>query len=204
MAAISTAAQDLAGPVSDVPDLAPRVEAIGAVEKLLHLIGEDPTRDGLRDTPKRVVKALLEMTSGYREDPAKILSTTFAEKHDAMVLLKGIRFQSLCEHHLLPFVGVAHVGYVPHERVVGLSKLARLVSCYAKRLQVQERLTDQIAGAIMEHLKPLGAGVVVSSSHSCMAYRGANQPDAEMITSSMLGVLRDKPEARAEFLRLIG
>jgi GTP cyclohydrolase I len=124
--------------------------------------------------------------------------------HDEMVVLRGVRFQSLCEHHLLPFVGVAHVGYVPVARVVGLSKLARLVACFARRLQIQERMTDQIAQAIMEHLKPKGAAVVIEATHSCMAFRGAAQSDARMVTSSMLGVMREKPEARAEFLRLVG
>lgn len=170
---------------------------------LLDAIGEDRNREGLVDTPARVLKALLEMTSGYTDKPEEILATTFeADGYDEMVVLRGIRFTSLCEHHMLPFSGVAHVGYLPKSRVVGLSKLARLVECYAKRLQLQERMTRQIAEALLGHLEPLGAGVVVSAHHSCMGCRGVRQPDAAMVTSAMLGVLRDEPAARAEFMML--
>jgi GTP cyclohydrolase I len=173
-----------------------------AVRQLLRAVGEDPAREGLRDTPGRVLRALREMTSGYGQEPGQILERVFAEQHDEMIVLRGIRFQSLCEHHLLPFVGTAHVGYVPQVAIVGLSKLARLVECFARRLQVQERLTDQIAQALMLHLKPRGAAVVIEATHSCMAYRGARQPDAIMRTSALLGVMRE-PEVRAEFFRLI-
>lgn len=179
--------------------------ALVAVEALLVTIGEDPEREGLQDTPARVVKALLEMTAGYNQEPVEILATTFgADGYDEMVVLRGIRFTSLCEHHLLPFSGVAHVGYVPKDRVVGLSKLARLVECYGKRLQLQERMTRQIAEALIEHLEPLGAGVVVSAQHSCMGCRGVRQPDAAMVTSAMLGVLRTDAAARTEFMALCG
>lgn len=176
----------------------------GAVEELLRFVGEDPDRDGLRETPSRVARMLLELTSGYGEEPEKILSTMFDVQYDEMVVLKGIRFQSLCEHHMLPFTGVAHVGYVPAKRIVGLSKLARLVDCYALRLQVQERMAKQIADAIMVHLEALGVGVIIQAHHTCMGFRGARQPDADMVTSVMLGCMREKPEARAEFLRLAG
>lgn len=162
----------------------------------------DWNNGSLLDTPTRYYRALYEMTEGYYDDPRVILSRTFAVEHDAMIVLSGIRFTSLCEHHLLPFVGTAAVGYVPGDRVVGISKLARLVTCYAKRLQVQERLTDQIADAIMEHLAPKGAGALVRAHHSCMGCRGAMQPDALMTTSALRGVMLDKPEAREEFLSL--
>lgn len=178
--------------------------AVEAVRVLLAHVGEDVERAGLLDTPDRVARALREMTSGYRDDPAAILARTFDDRCDEMVVVSGVDFTSLCEHHLLPFVGVAHVAYLPGERVVGLSKLARLVDCYARRLQVQERMTVQIAEAIAEHLSPRGVGVVVEAHHSCMGCRGVRKPNARMVTSAMHGVFRDEPEARAEFLALIG
>lgn len=171
---------------------------------LLNAIGEDPEREGLRETPARFVKALWEMTRGYQQNPAEILATQFSEKCDELILLKGIRFTSLCEHHLLPFVGTATVGYLPSDKVVGLSKLARLVKCFSKRLQIQERLTYQIAEAIMQHCNARGAGVVITAQHQCMACRGVEQLDAEMVTSSMLGFLREDTAARSEFLYLVG
>lgn len=173
-----------------------------AIRDLLVGLGEDPDREGLTETPSRVVRAFREMTSGYSQDPAEILSTVFEVPHDEMVILRGIRFVSLCEHHLLPFIGTASVGYIPRGRVVGLSKLARLVECFARRLQVQERMTDQIAQALMTHLNPLGVGVIVQAQHSCMGCRGVKQPDAEMVTSSMVGAMRGEGGARGEFLRL--
>ncbi len=195
MATVATAAQDLAGSLTPI-------EAEAAVVQLLAHIGEDPQREGLRDTPSRVVRSLAEMTSGYSEDPAAILRTTFGESHDQMVVLRGVRFASLCEHHLLPFTGTATVGYVPGDRLVGLSKLARLVHCYAKRLQIQERLTDEIARALMEHAGARGAGVIVRARHACMGCRGVREPEAEMITSCLLGVMRERPEARMELMEL--
>ena len=174
-----------------------------AVETLLRLVGEDPSRDGLRDTPARVVKALLEMTGGYDESPADILSTTFAEQSDELIVLRGIDFHSTCEHHLLPFHGVAHVGYLPG-KVVGISKLARLVHCFARRLQIQERMTQQIARAIETHLEARGAGVVISAHHLCMGCRGVKSPATQLVTSAMLGTLRSNAETRSEFLRLCG
>ncbi len=178
-------------------------EAEHAVTALLRLIGEDPQRDGLRDTPGRVVKALLEMTGGYDESPADILSTTFAEHSDELIVLRGIDFHSICEHHLLPFQGVAHVGYLPG-KVVGISKLARLVHCFARRLQIQERMTQQIARAVETHLEAGGVGVIVTAHHLCMGCRGVKLPATQLVTSAMLGTLRNSAETRSEFLRLCG
>lgn len=173
------------------------------VTRILEYIGEDPTRDGLIDTPRRVLKALTELTGGYRLDPGAILSTTFDVTCDEMIVVRKVPFSSLCEHHVLPFHGTATVAYIPGPggRVVGLSKLARLVDCYARRLQVQERMTTQIADAIDEHLQPLGVGVVITASHTCMSMRGIAKP-GEMVTSKLIGALKDKPEARAEFMGL--
>jgi GTP cyclohydrolase I len=176
-------------------------EAEAAVTALLRLVGEEPERDGLRDTPRRVVKALLEMTAGYDESPAEILSKTFAEHSDELIVLRGIDFHSMCEHHLLPFQGVAHVGYLPG-KVVGISKLARLVHCFARRMQIQERMTQQIASAVETHLEARGVGVIVSAHHLCMGCRGVRLPNTQLVTSSMLGTLRNSAETRSEFLRL--
>ena len=173
------------------------------VRGLLDWLDPDPDREGLEDTPRRVVDALVEMTAGYREDPKAILERTFDVPYDEMVVVTDIEFTSLCEHHLLPFVGTASIGYLPGARVVGLSKLARLVLCFARRLQVQERMTQQIAGAIQKYLGPEGVGVIVRAEHACMACRGVERR-APMITSAMLGSFREKPEARAEFLTLAG
>lgn len=173
------------------------------VEGLLKAIGLPVGASGLKDTPARVVRAFEEMTAGYAQDPAAILGTVFAEEFDEVVILRGVAFTSLCEHHLLPFVGTVDLGYLPGGKgVVGLSKLARLVECFARRFQVQERMTREIAGAVQEHLGAKGVGVVVRAGHSCMACRGVRKAGAEMITSVMLGAFRDKPEARAEFLAL--
>lgn len=177
-----------------------------AVVRLLSYVGEDPTRPGLVDTPARVLRSWAELTAGYHDDPAAILARRFPDSYDEMVIVRGVDFTSLCEHHVLAFTGTATVGYLPapDQGVVGLSKLARLVDCFARRLQVQERLTMQIADAIEQHLAPLGVGVVVAATHSCMACRGVRKPGAEMVTSAMRGALRDHPEARAEFLTLAG
>lgn len=174
-----------------------------AVRVLLSMIGEDPTREGLRDTPKRVVKALREMTVGLSQQPSDVLGTIFNEHSDQMVVVRGIRFSSLCEHHLLPFHGTATVGYVPNGRVIGLSKIPRLVQVFAKRPQVQERLTNQIAEALQECLGCRGVGVVIKAHHACMGCRGVVQPDAEMITSALSGVMREDSAARAELLRFL-
>lgn len=175
-----------------------------AVTRILQFIGEDPTRAGLIDTPARVIRALQEMTSGYSDDPAALLSTQFPDDYDEMVVVRGVEFHSLCEHHLLGFAGTATVAYIPSPGlgVVGLSKLARLVECYARRLQVQERMTMQIAEAIETHLSPVGVGVVVRARHSCMGCRGVRKPGAEMVTSALRGAMRDDAQARAEFLAL--
>lgn len=174
-----------------------------AVVRLLEWVGEDPTREGLLDTPKRVVKAFREMTSGLAVEPRSVLGTVFNETSDQMVVVRGIRFSSMCEHHLLPFTGTAAIGYVPNGRVIGLSKIPRLVEVFAKRPQVQERMTNQIAQALMEHLIPRGVGVVVKAHHSCMGCRGVKQPDAEMITSCVLGCMKEDPAARAELMEFI-
>ncbi|WP_269937795.1 GTP cyclohydrolase I FolE [Arthrobacter sp. HY1533] len=180
----------------------PRIEA--AVREILLSIGEDPERSGLLDTPKRVAKAYAEMFSGIHQDPAEILGTTFDIAHQEMVLVKDIPFYSTCEHHLVPFHGSAHVGYIPAAdgRVTGLSKLARLVDIYAKRPQVQERLTTQIADALIEHLNPVGAIVVIECEHMCMSMRGVRKPGAKTVTSAVRGSLHE-PATRAEAMSLI-
>jgi GTP cyclohydrolase I len=160
--------------------------------------------DGLKDTPKRAAKALEELTSGYREDPCKHLQVTFpAEGYDEVVALRGVKFVSLCEHHMLPFVGTAALAYLPGDRIVGLSKLARVVTGYAKRLQVQERLTRQVVEGLVDTLAPRGAAVVIRAHHSCMGIRGACQPGAEMATVALRGVFRDDAAARAEVMGLL-
>lgn len=178
-------------------------EAEAAVRTLLLYIGEDPIRPGLRETPGRVVKALREMTEGYQQDPRRILSKVFEQTYDEMVVVRGITFDSICEHHLLHFGGTVDIGYVPsNDGVVGLSKLARLVDCFARRLQIQEHLTTQIASTIQEYLEPKGVAVVVRATHSCMSCRGVRKSNSEMVTSCMLGCFRTLPEARQEFLSL--
>lgn len=176
-----------------------------AIIRVLEYIGEDPNREGLLDTPMRVMKAWKELTVGYQQDPKAILARTFDVAHDELVLVRNVAFTSICEHHMLPFTGVAHVGYLPAAKgpVVGLSKLARLVECFARRLQVQERLTQEVAQAILEYLQPQGVGVVIRAKHSCMSCRGVQKAEADMVTSCMLGLLRKDASARAEFLTLV-
>lgn len=180
----------------------PRIEA--AVREILLAIGEDPERSGLLETPKRVAKAYKEVFAGLHQDPADVLGTTFDIAHEEMVLVKDIPFYSTCEHHLVPFHGSAHVGYIPsaNGRVTGLSKLARLVDIFAKRPQVQERLTSQIADALVKHLKPRGAIVVVECEHMCMSMRGVRKPGAKTVTSAVRGLLHE-PATRAEAMSLI-
>lgn len=179
-------------------------QATEAVRTLLRYIGEDPEREGLVETPDRVCRAFLEMTEGYVMDPESVLSTTFEGSSDEMVLLRDIDFTSTCEHHLLAFTGRAHVAYMPaNGRIVGLSKLARIVDVYARRLQVQERMTQQIAEAIQRHLQPAGVGVVVEGTHSCMCVRGVRKQGASMVTSALYGVFREDPKTRAEFMSLL-
>jgi GTP cyclohydrolase I len=172
-----------------------------SVRNLLRMM-DDPDREGLRDTPARVVRSLREMTRGYAEDPAAILTSRFSAKtYDEMVVVRGVPFWSLCEHHLLPFHGAATVGYIPNGRVVGLSKLARLVECFARRLQMQERLTEEIAAALQQHLKPRGVGVIVRARHLCMEMRGVRAA-GDTITSKLTGAFKRDARARAEFLHL--
>ena len=182
-----------------------RSEAEAAVHTLLKYLGEDPDREGLLDTPKRVVKAFEEMTGGLAHHASDVLRTTFdAEGYDEIVLVKDIEFTSLCEHHLLTFSGVAHIGYLPNARVVGLSKIPRVVDIFARRPQLQERLTKEIADALELALQPRGVVVIVSGRHSCMSCRGVRKNGASMITSCMRGVFREHASARAEVLQLIG
>jgi GTP cyclohydrolase I len=178
-----------------------RIEA--AVREILLAIGEDPDREGLQRTPERVARSYAELFSGMQEDPRRHLDATFDEGHKEMVVLRQIPFASMCEHHLLPFTGVAHVGYIPRGQIVGLSKLARLVEGYARRPQVQERLTSEIADAVMEKLQPDGCGVVIEAVHTCMTIRGIEKPGAAMVTSAMRGGFRNRPETRAEFMAIV-
>ena len=180
-------------------------EAEAAVRTLIRWAGDDPDREGLLDTPARVARSYRELFSGYEIEPRDYLERTFEEVggYDQLVVLKNIRFVSFCEHHMLPVVGVAHVGYLPTDRVVGISKLARVVRGYAKRLQIQEKMTAQIAEAIQEVLRPAGVGVVIEAEHSCMTLRGVDVPGATLTTSTLLGVVRDDPRTREEFLRLV-
>lgn len=173
-----------------------------SIRRVLQYIGEDPDREGLIETPKRVLKAFTELTAGYQEDAGVHLSKLFDETSDQMVVSSGIEFVSLCEHHMLPFIGTATVGYLPGDKVVGLSKLARTVDVFARRLQVQERLTGQIADALVEHLQPEGCGVIVRAKHQCQGIRGAQKRDAMMTTSALRGAFLDDPKMRSEFLSL--
>jgi GTP cyclohydrolase I len=180
-----------------------RAEA--AVRELLLAVGEDPDRPGLRDTPARVARAYAETFAGLWQDPSDILATTFDEDHDEMVLVKDIPMYSTCEHHLVPFHGVAHIGYIPGEdgRVTGLSKLARLVEVYARRPQVQERMTSQIADALADVLKPRGVLVIIEAEHLCMAMRGIRKPGSTTVTSAVRGIFRDNPATRSEAMSLV-
>ncbi len=183
-----------------------REEAEAAVRTLLRWAGEDPAREGLHDTPGRVVRSYEEFFSGYEIDPHALLERTFEETdgYDEIVLLRDIRVESHCEHHIAPIIGRAHVAYLPYRRVVGISKLARVVEAYAKRLQIQEKMTAQIANTINEVLQPRGVAVVVNAAHECMTTRGVHQPGVTMVTSRMLGAFRDDPNTRRELLSLIG
>jgi len=174
------------------------------VRKMIAQLGEDPTREGLRRTPERFEKALRYLTSGYRQDPEKILNgAMFSVSYDEMVVVKDIEVYSLCEHHLLPFFGKCHVAYIPNKKVVGLSKIARLVNMYARRLQIQERLTSQIAKTLEQQLSPQGVGVIIEARHLCMVMRGVEKQHSSSLTSAMLGVFRENKQTRDEFLSLI-
>jgi len=199
---------DVSGPVSDRGGSTPRpsrTEVEQAVRTLIRWSGDDPAREGLAETPARVARAYEEWFAGYREDPDELLQRTFAETagYDEMVLLRDIAFVSHCEHHMAPITGRVHIGYLPHERVVGISKLARVVEVYAKRLQIQERITAEIANTLDRALRPQGVAVVVEGTHGCMTSRGVHQHAATMVTSRMLGVFRDRAETRQEFLAAI-
>jgi GTP cyclohydrolase IA len=174
------------------------------VEQLLKELGEDPHREGLRRTPERVAKAMEYLTSGYSKNVDEILNDAlFVEEYDEMVVVKDIDMASLCEHHLLPFIGKAHIAYMPHKKIVGLSKIPRLVEMFSRRLQVQERLTTQIATTLNEALQPRGVAVVIEAVHLCMLMRGVEKQNSKAVTSAMLGAFRERPETRAEFMELI-
>ena len=183
-----------------------RKEAEEAVRTLIRWAGDDPEREGLLGTPDRIVRSYREFFSGYDEDPVALLQRTFAETngYDEIVMLKDIRFESHCEHHIAPIVGLVHIAYLPDKRVVGISKLARLVDVYARRLQIQEKMTAQIANTIDEVLQPKGVGVVIEAAHQCMTTRGTHKPGTMLVTSRMLGVFRTNPTSRREVLAMIG
>jgi GTP cyclohydrolase I len=181
-------------------------QAEEAVRTLIRWAGDDPGREGLVGTPERVVRAYREFFRGYDQDPNAVLKRTFEETdgYDEMIVLKDMRFESHCEHHIAPIIGRAHIAYLPHHRVVGISKLARLLDCYAKRLQIQEKMTAQIANTLQEVLQPRGVAVVIDASHQCMTTRGVHKPNTSMVTSRMLGAFRTDPSTRREFLAIIG
>ena len=174
-----------------------------AVREILFAVGENPDREGLLKTPNRVARAMAEQLAGMHEDPRIHLKTVFHERYDEVVILRDITFNSMCEHHMLPFMGKAHVAYLPDGKVVGLSKLARLVDGYARRPQVQERMTTQICNAMMEELHPLGAACVIEATHTCMTIRGVKKPGAVMVTSALRGIFKQNPASRQEILALI-
>jgi GTP cyclohydrolase I len=180
-------------------------EAQAAVRTLIEWAGDNPDREGLRGTPERVARAYQEFFAGYDEDPAALLTTTFEETaaYDEMIVLRDIRLESHCEHHLVPIIGKAHIAYLPAGRVVGISKLARLIEIFAKRMQIQETLTSQIAETLQEELKPNGVGIVIEAAHQCMTTRGIRKPGVSMVTSRMLGSFRDDPTVRQQFFEMI-
>jgi len=183
-----------------------RAEAEEAVRTLLRWAGDDPTREGLLGTPDRVARAYQEFFSGYDVDPVDFLKRTFTEidGYDELIVLRDIRFESHCEHHLAPIIGRAHIGYLPKKRVVGISKLARVLEAYARRLQIQEKLTAQVANTIQDVLQPRGVGVIIDAAHQCMTTRGVHKPGMSMVTSHMLGSFRSDPSTRREFLSIVG
>ncbi|MDO8421478.1 MAG: GTP cyclohydrolase I FolE [Parvibaculum sp.] len=195
------AAKKTAAKAKDIPT---RDEAEAAVRTLIRWAGENPDREGLLDTPARVVRSYSELFSGYETDPREYLERVFEEVggYDELIVLRNIRVVSFCEHHMLPVTGYAHVGYLPSKRVVGISKLARVVQGYARRLQIQEKLTADVAKAIAEVLKPRGVGVVIQAEHSCMTIRGVNNPGSVLSTSHLIGAVRNDPKTREEFFRL--
>lgn len=198
-------AGDLVGDEPPAPDAVPP-EVADAIRTLIRWTGDDPSREGLLDTPRRVARAWKEYCAGYADDPSRHLSRVFEEVggYDEIVLLKDIPFQSHCEHHLAPIIGKASIAYLPRNHVVGISKLARVLHAYARRLQVQERLTAEVADCIWEGLKPIGVAVVIEATHACMAARGVRTPGVGMVTSRMMGVFRDDERSRKEVLALMG
>ena len=192
-------------PLASVAARPSRDDAIEAVRTLIRWAGDDPDREGLLETPDRVVRSYDEFFSGYAEDPKEILAKTFSvvDGYDEMIVMNDIRFESHCEHHMVPIIGKAHIGYLPDKRVVGISKLARLVDVYARRLQIQEKMTVQIADTLQEVLHPKGVGVVVEAAHQCMTTRGVHKPGAALVTSRMLGAFRTDVSTRREFLAII-
>ena len=190
----------------NAPSRPSRSEAEAAVRTLIQWAGDDPEREGLKGTPERVVRAYEEFFAGYREDPVQLLATTFeeTEAYDEMIVLRDIRLESHCEHHIVPILGKVHIGYLPAGRVVGISKLARLVEVFAKRMQIQEALTAQVADTVQKVLKPRGVGVVIEAAHQCMTTRGIRKPGVSMVTSRMLGSFRTDQSTRREFLHMIG
>lgn len=205
---IGNVMSDAVGRIATPPevDRPSEEEAKAAVRTLLRWAGDDPGREGLLDTPKRVIKAYREWFAGYEQDPVEMLQRVFeeVEGYDEMVVLRDIRFESYCEHHMAPIIGKAHVGYMPTNRVVGISKLARLVNVFAKRLQVQEKMTSQIANVLMDVLKPKGVAVVMEGEHHCMSTRGVHRHGVSMVTSTMLGEFREDHRTRKEFMDIIG
>lgn len=203
MASVKSALLSTPAEVTDRPTQA---EAEEAIRTLLRWAGDNPSREGLLDTPKRVTKAYGEWFAGYEVDPQEILARTFeeVEGYDEMVVLRNIRFESHCEHHLAPIIGKAHIAYLPDRRVVGISKLARLVDAYGKRLQIQEKMTAQIANTLNDVLQPKGVGVVIEASHGCMTTRGIHKSGLTMVTSQMIGAFREQSSTRREFLAAIG
>ena len=191
---------------SPKPDRPSKEDAMDAVRTLIRWAGDDPDREGLQGTPDRVARAYEEFFEGYRVDPMELLERTFEEieGYDEMVLLRDIRFESHCEHHLAPIIGRAHVAYLPDRRVVGISKLARVVEAYAKRMQIQEKMTAQVAKTIQEVLQPKGVAVVIEAAHQCMTTQGVHKAGVTMVTSTMLGLFRSNPTTRREFLSLVG
>ncbi len=202
---IVTTAARFAAETAATTDRPTRQEAEEAIRTLLRWAGDDPSREGLIDTPARVARAYEEFFAGYGVDPVALLERTFEETdgYDEIVLLRDIRLESHCEHHMVPIIGRAHVAYLPHRRVVGISKLARVVEAYAKRLQIQEKLTAQIANTIQQVLEPRGVAVVIEAAHQCMTTRGVHKPGVTMVTSRMLGAFRDDPTTRREVLAMI-
>jgi GTP cyclohydrolase I len=197
---------DESSPPFEPPARPDRQAAEEAVRTLIRWAGDDPSREGLLDTPARVVRAYEEFFAGYLEDPVQILSRTFSEVdgYDEMIVMNDIRFESHCEHHMVPIIGKAHVAYLPDRRVVGISKLVRLVDIYAKRLQIQEKMTVQIADTLNDVLQPQGVAVVIEAAHQCMTTRGVHKPGATLVTSRMLGAFRSDSATRREFLAMIG